>query len=564
MKHDLTFSDSTPKTLADVLGLLDTDSGLDAQSCREMKSAVNAVVKFAKLPASSVMIDISELRQLIEQVQPRRFKISARRLTNIRSLFVKALVHTGAPVEPLRLGAQLSPEWALLMESLRTPNDKNALTRFSQWCSLRAIGPHTVDDSVITLYRDALLSQSFILNGEKLVQNLVRTWNRSISGREGLPSIELTVVNRRKVFILPEASFPESFQQDLDTWCDRLAGSDLLDDQPFKPLRPVSVEWHRKCILRCASALNRSGTEVTSIIDLSVLVEPENAKLILRWFLSRNEDGKPSKQTHDVSAALMPLARHWVKLDEVSVQRLNAICGKCRVKSEGMTKKNRDTLRLFDDERLTRELLCLPERLMRRAVGGATISKRDAYLASQALAIAILTNAPIRIENLANININRNIVRLGTGSRAKVSLWFPAHKVKNDLEIELPLAAETVHLLDRYLKEAWPVLAQPGCTDLFPGRDGQTRSKVGFGMAIAKITERELGVRISPHQFRHIAGYLYLKACPGDYETVRVLLGHKSLQTTIQFYAGMEIAAAAKRYDEVVFAPSRKRRGNSL
>jgi integrase len=225
-----------------------------------------------------------------------------------------------------------------------------------------------------------------------------------------------------------------------------------------------------------------------------------------------------------------------------------------------MTKKNRDTLRLFDDERLTRELLCLPERLMRRAVGGTTISKRDAYLAAQALALAILTNAPIRIENLANINIDTNIVRHGTGRRAKVSLWFPAHAVKNDLEIELPLSAETVHLLDRYLKEAWPVLAQPGCKDLFPGRSGQKRSKVGFGMAIAKITERELGVRISPHQFRHIAGYLYLKSCPTDYETVRVLLGHKSLQTTIQFYAGMEIAAAAKRYDEVVFAPSRNRR----
>ena len=105
------------------------------------------------------------------------------------------------------------------------------------------------------------------------------------------------------------------------------------------------------------------------------------------------------------------------------------------------------------------------------------------------------------------------------------------------------------------------MLAESGCRDLFPGRKGTKRSKVGLGMAIAKTTERELGVRISPHQFRHITGYLYLKACPADYETVRVLLGHKSLQTTIQFYAGMEMSAAAKRYDEVVLAPGRKRRG---
>ncbi|RBW60862.1 hypothetical protein DS909_03160 [Phaeobacter gallaeciensis] len=38
-----------------------------------------------------------------------------------------------------------------------------------------------------------------------------------------------------------------------------------------------------------------------------------------------------------------------------------------------------------------------------------------------------------------------------------------------------------------------------------------------------------------------MAGYLFLKQCPRDYATVRVLLGHKSLQTTNQFYTGMEI-----------------------
>ncbi len=80
-------------------------------------------------------------------------------------------------------------------------------------------------------------------------------------------------------------------------------------------------------------------------------------------------------------------------------------------------------------------------------------------------------------------------------------------------------------------------------------------------MAISITTERELGVRVSPHQFRHLTGYLYLKQRPGDYETVRVLLGHKTLQTTLQFYAGMETAAAAKRFDEVVLAPTRSRKG---
>lgn len=326
-------------------------------------------------------------------------------------------------------------------------------------------------------------------------------------------------------------------------------------------MRPVTVKWHRDTILRCASALTRQGYDPAAITSLSVLVEPENAKLIFQWFLKRSADGRPTKQTHDTSAVLTALGRHWADLDEASFKKLSSICSRCRMKSSGMTAKNRDTLRLFDDERLVRALLDLPNRLMRRALAGTSLSKLDAYLASQALGIAILFNAPIRIENLATINIDKNILRGGNGHRKKVLLRFPAHTVKNDLEIELPLAPETSDLLDRYLRTAWPVLASPGCRDLFPGRSGEIRSKVGFGMAIAKITERELGVRISPHQFRHITGYLYLKAVPGDYETVRVLLGHKSLQTTIQFYAGMETSAAAKRYEDEVLSLGRKPRG---
>ncbi|PSL12638.1 site-specific integrase [Shimia abyssi] len=557
--QDLSTTVSPPTTLSEVLDRLSLNEDIAKHDAKEMASAVNAVARFSGLPTSSVVVNVTDLRRVLETVQPRRFKISSRRLGNIRSLFVRALALTGAPVEPLRLGASLSPAWADLMASLSSPNDRNALTRFSQWCSLRGIEPDAVVDAVLADYRDALINRSFVKNAEKLVQNLIRSWNRSVGAVSGWPKTELTVVSRRQMFMLPVETFPESFQKDLDAWCDRLAGSDLLDEQTFKPLRQVSVIWYRDHALRCASALVHDGWDPSKVSDLSILVQPDHVKIILRWFLARG-NGKPSQQTHHVSGILLAIGRHWAQLDDAELDRLKAICSKCRVKSEGMTKKNRDTIRLFDDEVLVRELLYLPDQLMKRALITSQPSKRDAYLAAQALAIGLLLNSPIRIENLANINIDRHILRRGKGRSQSVSLCFPSDEVKNDLEIELPLAPETVRLLDSYLTKAWPILAAPGCRDLFPGKQGSKRSKVGLGMAIAKTTERELGVRISPHQFRHIAGYLFLKQRPGDYETVRVLLGHKSLQTTIQFYAGMEISAAAQRFDEVVLAPTRRGR----
>ena len=454
MRHDPSLSVSPPATLAEVIDRLNADTELTDQNRREMASAVNQVAKFAQIPPSSIALDVAELRKILEDVQPRRFRMSARRLSNIRSLFVKALIHSGADMEPLRLNATLLPEWTTIMRKLSSPNDGNAVTRFSQWCSLRSIVPSSVDDHVVAAYSEALITRSFVKNAEKLVQNLIRSWNRCRTSVDGWPCTELTVISRREIFILPEETFPKSFVEDLDAWCDRLGGADLLDEQEFRPLRAVSVDWHRKHIRRCASALTRQGVDASDIVDLSVLVEVENTKGILRWFLARNEDNQPSQQTHQMSGVLLSIARHWVKLDDEPLRKLQAVCSRCRVKSGGMTKKNRDTLRIFDDERLVRDLLALPNGLMRRATGKNQMSKRDAYLAAQALAIAILTNAPVRIENLANIDLDTSIVRKGPGRNAGVSLYFPAQAVKNDLEIELPLAPETVRLLDIYLKHA--------------------------------------------------------------------------------------------------------------
>ena len=39
---------------------------------------------------------------------------------------------------------------------------------------------------------------------------------------------------------------------------------------------------------------------------------------------------------------------------------------------------------------------------------------------------------------------------------------------------------------------------------------------------------------------------------PGDYESVRQLLGHRSLATTVEHYTGVERAANLRRYDALI------------
>ena len=67
-----------------------------------------------------------------------------------------------------------------------------------------------------------------------------------------------------------------------------------------------------------------------------------------------------------------------------------------------------------------------------------------------------------------------------------------------------------------------------------------------------KAARRHGGFTINPHLYRHLAAYFYLPDHPGDYETIRRLLGHKSLETTLMFYADFERLTASRRFAENV------------
>ena len=94
-----------------------------------------------------------------------------------------------------------------------------------------------------------------------------------------------------------------------------------------------------------------------------------------------------------------------------------------------------------------------------------------------------------------------------------------ADEVKNATDLEYPLPPALVRLLEFYLAKARPRLATPGCKALFvSGRGGGPRNPTAFSTTLGAFIAREVGVRITTHQFRHVAGYLYLQQVPGDYE----------------------------------------------
>lgn len=95
---------------------------------------------------------------------------------------------------------------------------------------------------------------------------------------------------------------------------------------------------------------------------------------------------------------------------------------------------------------------------------------------------------------------------------------------------------------------------------------GRPRGQAAITDAIEKAILKHLGVRLTPHQFRHLVAKIILDANPGAYELVRQMLGHKNTKTTTNFYAGIDTRRAGRAHADLIMqlrekGISRRRRG---
>jgi len=177
---------------------------------------------------------------------------------------------------------------------------------------------------------------------------------------------------------------------------------------------------------------------------------------------------------------------------------------------------------------------------------------RAAVTAQLAIAIALLSVAPVCLGNLASIRLGFNLVKPG-GPGSNYWLVFPDYDVKNRVKLEFPLPEYLTRLIDEYVHEFRPPLLRGRNEDwLFPGLRAEHKGKICLSGQISKRIYDATGVRMTVHQFRHAAGALILKQRPGEYELVRKLLGHRNVQTTINSYIGLENIQASEIFGRIV------------
>ena len=232
-------------------------------------------------------------------------------------------------------------------------------------------------------------------------------------------------------------------------------------------------------------------------------------------------------------------------------QTWKAVCKRLDVGRGGLTAKNTSLLRQFDDKDNVAALIHLSERLLAEAQKNAKPTLRDALPVQTALCIELLLMMPMRISNLARLDLDRHII-LPKRSGGPVHISIASGEVKNDVGIEAELPAPTVRLLLIYLKTYRSLLLRAPSSWLFPGEAASHKSLTGLAVQIKETIARKTGLRVNAHLFRHIAAKLYLTQNPGAYGVIRLVHGHKSVETTTRHYCGTETAAAMRHFDENV------------
>ncbi|MGI4940692.1 MAG: tyrosine-type recombinase/integrase [Janthinobacterium lividum] len=249
---------------------------------------------------------------------------------------------------------------------------------------------------------------------------------------------------------------------------------------------------------------------------------------------------------------LKVIAQHWIKAPPAVVSKLAFYATQAAPKARGMTAKNRRRLRQFDSPENLQQLLYLPQRIFTELKRTACVDRRAALRAQYALAIQVLVVAPMRLTNLTALDLSRHIVQVGHGTGGVLHVVIPGEETKTGEPYEVPVPAETAALLALYRKRYLPLVSAEPNSLLFPNQSGGRRDETAFSTALSAFVKRETGLVINPHLFRHLAVTLYLQHAPDDVETARRLLGHKSVVTTLNFYADIKNDAAFRRYDDVI------------
>lgn len=551
-------------TLADVIAALEKNDRLSATRGRDLRSAVKRVARLLREEPAQIPLDLPAISRVLAACMPAAEGLTQKSLANIRSNFLAAVKAAGIKANNQFVKKPLTPAWRKLITDLSSKRARLGLSRLARWCSGQGTEPAQVGDAVLEDFINAVRAGTLHRKPNRLHRNVAQIWNEAAQ-KPHVALQQVTVPSFRQTRKRLDWSFlANSFRNDLDAYLHWSGGTNsFATDARSRALAPQTVKLHRNHVHAAVTALVESGISPSAITSLKELVTIENFTRIVRR-CHQMVGARENAFNRDLARTLVvEIAHRWVKVDAAVLAELKRLARKVPAPLAGLTNKNKEVLRQFDDPASLRRLLEFPDRLWTEVKRDRTPDGRTMVKAQAALAVGILCYMPIRPQNLWALKFDEHIF-LHEGPGAISSLELPAGEVKNRTEVAFDIPPHLAKLLIEYRNRLAPKVIGRRPDRLFVKIDGTAKNQSAVAWLIRTYLRRRAGLQLSPHKFRHLAAKVMLDAEPGNFETARQLLGHKSLHTTVQSYAGISSRRAARHHDHLLqqaLAAQQPRRG---
>jgi integrase len=547
-----TTAGTTPvHTLNDVLAAVKSRTDLKESRRRDLCSSVRRVAFLLGEDPAQIALDVPAISAKLAVKNSPATGLTNKRLITIKSDFMAAVTASGLRPIPRVAKTPLSTGWKNLMTELSGKRAHLGLSRFARYANAKGLEPEQINDAALADFINAVRQGTLHRKPNDLHRKVALIWNEAVQ-RSHLDLQSVRVPSfRRPPKRIDWTLLPARFRKDVDaflTWC---AGVDpYAANVRTRALAPQTIKLRQNQIHAAATALLQSGVSPKTIKSLRDLVSPDNVKRILRH-RHKMVGERENIFNHDLARTLVEIAHRWVKVRPVTLEKLKQLASKVPTPVSGLTSKNKTALRQFDDPANVRRLYEFSNRLWAEVQRDERPSFRTLVKAQAALGVGILCYMPVRPQNLSALKFDEHIF-LHEGRGAISSLEVPGHEVKNRIPLAFDIPPHLAKMLIEYRNRLAPKVIGRRPDRLFVKADGTAKNQWAVAWLIRTYLRKRAGLQLSGHQFRHLGAKRVLDVEPGNFETVRQLLGHASLQTTVAAYAGISSRRAARHHQRLV------------
>jgi site-specific recombinase XerD len=541
-------------SFADAAAAIEPANDVPARTRSHWLCSLRQIAKMMDRPMESIPARWTATRFPIGRLHHARVGANPKTLANHKSNVRAALLWFAKEENVPSRGMPLTNDWKLLRGRLPDRRARSVLSSMMRYCSGRRIAPAAVDEAVIDSYMSYRAETTALACNAAARRAIARTWNGCIDSVEGWPVRRLVEPPIKAMEGPAWENFPEGLRSGVEAYLSGLTRiRRSAKGKRIRPCRPSTIRTRRAELAAAARMAVRLGTPIASLTSLGALLHPDVALPVIDSYW-KADGTDPSIYTIDLGGRFLSIARETGCVDEAGLERLDEMRASLDFyRRGGLTEKNVRVVRQILSGDVWTDVINLPRALMAQARSLRQHARvKAAVTAQMAVGIAILTFAPVRLSNLVHIRLCENLIKPG-GLDSPYMLVFPHYDVKNRVDLQFPFDDELTALIDEYVRDFRSSLLR-GSNDLwlFPGETGGCKDAKTFSGQITERIDNAIGLCITVHQFRHAAAAIYLKHHPGDYETVRRVLGHRSIQTTIKFYCGLETMQANKIFGDIV------------